>query len=49
MVDVRFSRLVENGFLVQDGDRYHLTEKGVKLIGTFGRLRSIFKHERRPE
>jgi hypothetical protein len=49
MVETRFARLVDNGFLVRDGDRYALTDKGVKLIGTFGRLRAIFKHERRSQ
>jgi hypothetical protein len=48
MVEVRLSRLVENGFLTRAGDGYRLTEKGRGLIGTFGRLRAIFKHERRP-
>ena len=48
MVEVRLSRLVENGFLAHDGKGYRLTEKGRGLIGTFGRLRAIFKHERRP-
>ena len=47
MVDTRFARLVDNGFLARAGDRYVLTDKGLKLIGTFGRLRAIFKHERR--
>ena len=47
MVEVRLGRLVENGFLVRSGDGYRLTEKGRKLIDTFGRLRAIFKHERR--
>ncbi len=47
MVDTRLIRLIENGFLARDGDRYRLTEKGRSLIGTFGRLRAIFKHERR--
>lgn len=47
MVDIRLDRLVENGFLVCDGDAYRLTEKGRSLIGTFGRLRAIFKHARR--
>jgi len=47
MVDTRLDRLVENGFLARDGDGYRLTEKGRSLIGTFGRLRAIFKHERR--
>ena len=47
MVETRLSRLVENGFLARDGDGYRLTEKGRGLIGTFGRLRAIFKHERR--
>ena len=47
MVESRMERLVENGFLVRDGETYRLTEKGRSLIGTFGRLRAIFKHERR--
>lgn len=47
MVEMRLDRLVENGFLVRVGEGYQLTEKGRSLIGTFGRLRSIFKHERR--
>ena len=47
MVEVRLSRLVENGFLVRAGDGYQLTEKGRRLMSTFGRLRAIFKHERR--
>jgi hypothetical protein len=48
MVELRLDRLVENGFLARDGDGYRLTEKGRNLIGTFGKLRAIFKHERRP-
>ena len=47
MVETRLGRLVDNGFLVRAGDGYRLTEKGRGLIGTFGRLRAIFKHERR--
>ena len=47
MVETRLDRLVENGFLVRTDDGYRLTEKGRGLIGTFGRLRAIFKHERR--
>ena len=47
MVEVRLDRLVENGFLARDGEAYHMTEKGRGLIGTFGKLRAIFKHERR--
>ena len=47
MVESRLDRLVENGFLVRTDDGYRLTEKGRGLIGTFGRLRAIFKHERR--
>ena len=40
---------VENGYLVRTGDGYRLTEKGRGLIGTFGRLRAVFKHERRAQ
>ena len=47
MVEVRLDRLVANGFLARDGDGYRLTEKGRGLIGTFGKLRAIFKHEHR--
>ena len=47
MVEQRLDRLVENGFLVRAGKGYRLTEKGRGLIATFGRLRAIFKHERR--
>ena len=47
MVETRLERLIENGFLVRAGDGYRLTEKGRGLIGTFGRLRAIFKHARR--
>lgn len=47
MVESRLSRLVENGFLARADTGYRLTEKGRGLIGTFGRLRAIFKHERR--
>lgn len=47
MVQTRLDRLVENGFLVRAGDGYRLTEKGLGLMRTFGRLRAIFKHERR--
>jgi len=49
MVDSRLVRLVENGFLVRDGDGYRLTEKGRGLIGTFSRLRAVLKHERRAQ
>jgi predicted transcriptional regulator len=48
MVETRLERLVENGFLARAGDGYELTEKGRRLIGTFGTLRAVFKHERRP-
>lgn len=49
MVETRLDRLVENGFLVRAGDGYRLTEKGRGLIGTFGRLRAVFKHARRAQ
>lgn len=44
MVDSRVQRLVDNGFLVQDGETYRLTEKGRGMIRTFGRLRRAFNH-----
>ena len=46
MVEMRLNRLVDNGFLMRVGDQYRLTDKGRGLIGTFGTLRAIFKHER---
>ena len=49
MVDTRLGRLVENGFLACEGERYGLTEKGRSLIRTFGRLRAIFGHEARAQ
>ena len=44
MVEMRLGRLVENGFAVREADGYRLTEKGRRLIASFGRLRAIFRH-----
>lgn len=49
MVELRLARLVENGFLIRAVEGYQVTEKGRNLIRTFGRLRAIFKHERRAD
>jgi hypothetical protein len=44
MVDTRIERLADNGFLDRKADGYRLTEKGHKLMRTFGKLRRLFNH-----
>ena len=45
MVRTRIERLQQNGFIVQAGDgEYRITEKGLRMMRTFGRMRSFFKH-----
>jgi predicted RecB family nuclease len=46
MVETRLERLADNNFLIRDGDRYRVTERGLKMMRTFGRLRACFRHDR---
>ena len=49
MVDTRIERLADNGFLVRTANGYRLTEKGHKLMQTFGKLRRLFNHAPREQ
>jgi hypothetical protein len=44
MVDTRLERLADNEFLARTGDGYRVTERGLKMLQTFRRLRHFFRH-----
>ena len=48
MVQVRLARLVKNGFIVRNDDRYALTQKGARVHRAFTRLRWFFRHNAQP-
>jgi hypothetical protein len=44
MVESRIERLESSGFVVQAGNGFRVTAKGLRMIQTFGRLRRFFRH-----
>ena len=44
MVSLRLDRMVDGGFLTEEGERLHLTAKGQKMVRTFQFFQKLFRH-----
>jgi hypothetical protein len=44
MVELRLARLIKQGFVVQEGERFAVTPAGIRLHRTFTGLQRFFRH-----